>query len=452
MINLTDIKQVYLIGIGGIGMSGLARYFYQKGFLVSGYDKTSTPLTQALEAEGIEVFYKDDTSLIPSQFQNKDAETLIIYTPAIPKDSAVFNYFKSDGFDIQKRSQVLGILSKDAFTIAVAGTHGKTTTSTLIAHLLEVGGISCSAFLGGISTNYNTNLLIGQSNIMVLEADEYDRSFLTLHPNIAVVTSMDADHLDIYGAEEHLHESFKLFTNQVKTGGKLIYKEGLPLNNGTTYGISTSAQAKALNIRIENRKFYFDFQNEFIHLKNLELGLPGQHNIENAVAAIEVALALDINPDLIKEGLTSFKGVKRRFEYQLQTEEKVYIDDYAHHPEELKACFKAVRSLYPDKKMTVIFQPHLFTRTRDFLDNFADILATADELLLMEIYPARELPIAGVTSSALADKIESTNVTVCNHQSALSLIKDKQPELLLTVGAGDIDTLVLPLKEMMTNV
>ena len=451
MINLTDIKQVYLIGIGGIGMSGLARYFYQKGFLVSGYDKTSTPLTQALEQEGIAVSYQDDSSLIPSQFQQKNAETLIIYTPAIPKDSVVFNHFKNAGFDIYKRSQVLGILSKDAFTVAVAGTHGKTTTSTLIAHLLQVGGMDCSAFLGGISTNYNTNLLIGESNVMVVEADEYDRSFLTLHPNIAVVTSMDADHLDIYGAEEHLHESFKLFTNQIKESGKLIYKEGLPLGKGTTYGISTSAQAKALNIRIANRKFYFDFDNEFIYLRNLELGLPGQHNIENAVAAIEVALALDINPDLIREGLASFKGVKRRFEYLVQTQNHVYIDDYAHHPEELKACFKAVRSLYPDKKMTVIFQPHLFSRTRDFLDNFAEILGTADDLLLMEIYPARELPIAGVTSSALAEKIKGTNITVCNHQSALSLIKNKQPELLLTVGAGDIDTLVLPLKNMLVN-
>ncbi|HTN22005.1 MAG TPA: UDP-N-acetylmuramate--L-alanine ligase [Pelobium sp.] len=450
MINLTDIKQVYLIGIGGIGMSGLARYFYQKGFLVSGYDKTSTPLTQALEAEGIAISYKDDASLIPSEFQNKDAQTLIIYTPAIPKDSVVFNHFRNGGFDIYKRSQVLGILSKDSFTVAVAGTHGKTTTSTLIAHLLQVGGVDCSAFLGGISTNYNTNLLIGESNVMVVEADEYDRSFLTLHPNIAVVTSMDADHLDIYGEEAHLHESFRLFVNQIKENGKLIYKEGLPLGKSTTYGISTSAQAKALNVRIANRKFYFDFKNEFIHLENLELGLPGQHNIENAVAAIEVALALDINPDLIKEGLASFKGVKRRFEYQVQTEHHIYIDDYAHHPEELKACFKAVRSLYPDKKMTVVFQPHLFSRTRDFLDNFAEILATADDLLLMEIYPARELPIAGVTSSALAEKI-GANVTVCNHQSAIELIKNKQPELLLTVGAGDIDTLVLPLKELLSN-
>lgn len=451
MINLTNIKQVYLIGIGGIGMSGLARYFYQKGYFVSGYDKTSTHLTQALEQEGIAIWYKDEASLIPSQFQVKDAESLIIYTPAIPKNSVVFNHFLNGGFDIQKRSQVLGILSKDAFTVAVAGTHGKTTTSCLIAHLLQVGGVNCSAFLGGISTNYNTNLLIGESNVMVLEADEYDRSFLTLHPNIAVVTSMDADHLDIYGAEEQLHESFKLFTNQVKENGKLIYREGLPLGKGTTYGISTSAQAKALNVRIENRKFYFDFKNEFTYLENLELGLPGQHNIENAVSAIEVALALDINPDLIREGLTSFKGVKRRFEYQVQTENHVYIDDYAHHPEELKACFKAVRSLYPDKKMTVVFQPHLFSRTRDFLDNFADVLSTADELFLLEIYPARELPIEGVTSSVLAQKIEGASVTVCNHQSALSLIKNKQPELLLTVGAGDIDALVLPFKEMMAN-
>lgn len=451
MVNLNEIKRVYLIGVGGIGMSGLARYFYQKGFVVCGYDKTSTPLTQALANEGICVSYEDNSSLIPLSFQINDIETLIIYTPAIPKNSAVLNYFINKGFKLYKRSQVLGILSKDAFTVAVAGTHGKTTTSTLVAHLLKTGGINCSAFLGGISSNYNTNLLIGTSNVMVVEADEYDRSFLTLHPNIAAITSMDADHLDIYGAEEQLHESFKLFANQIKEGGCLIFREGLPLTNGKTYGISTSANAKALNVCIKNGSFYFDFKNSDILLEDLQLGLPGQHNIENAVAAVEIAMQMEIEPSLIREGLASFTGVKRRFEYQVKSANHIYIDDYAHHPEELRACFLAVRSLYPDKKLTVVFQPHLFTRTRDFLDAFAEVLNTADDLLLLEIYPARELPIPGITSNTLAAKIDQNKVLVCGKEEALKIIEKEKPELLLTVGAGDIDTLVLPLKNMLNN-
>ncbi|MFC5283411.1 UDP-N-acetylmuramate--L-alanine ligase [Pedobacter alpinus] len=450
-MNLNDIKRVYLIGIGGIGMSGLARYFHLKGFVVCGYDKTVTPLTEALSTEGICISYIDDSSLIPISFQENAVETLIIYTPAIPKNSEVLNYFINKGFKLYKRSQVLGILSKDSFTVAVAGTHGKTTTSTLVAHLLKVGGINCSAFLGGISSNYNTNLLIGTSNVMVVEADEYDRSFLTLHPNIAAITSMDADHLDIYGAEEQLHESFKLFANQVKEGGKLIYREGLPLNNGETYGISTTAIAKALNVRIENGTFFFDFQNNDILLKDLELGLPGQHNVENAVAAVEIAFQMNIEQSLIRAGLASFTGVKRRFEYQVKTANHIYIDDYAHHPEELRACFLAVRSLYPNKKLTVVFQPHLFTRTRDFLGAFAEVLNTADQLLLLDIYPARELPIEGISSNTLAAKMDAKKVLVCGKQEALKLIDNQKPELLLTVGAGDIDTLVLPFKNMLNN-
>ncbi|RKD13238.1 UDP-N-acetylmuramate--L-alanine ligase [Pelobium manganitolerans] len=451
MVDLANIQKIYLVGIGGIGMSGLARFFHQKGYQVAGYDKTATPLTKALETEGILVTYTDEISAIADEFIINQPETLVIFTPAIPKDSKILNHFSASGFQMYKRSQVLGLLSANAFTVAVAGTHGKTTTSTLVAHLLQVGGLDCSAFLGGISTNYNTNLLTGASNVMVVEADEYDRSFLTLHPNIAVVTSMDADHLDIYGEASHLQESFRLFTQQIKPEGKLIFKESLPLQDGTTYGISSSAQAKASNIRVENHKFYFDFDNDFTSLKNLELGLPGAHNVENAVAAIQVALSLDIDAERIREGLASFKGVKRRFEYQVQTDRHIYIDDYAHHPEELKACFKAARTLYPDKKLTVLFQPHLFSRTRDFMDEFAHVLSTADDLLLMEIYPARELPIKGVTSGALAAKVDGVETVVCNHESALELLKNKMPQLLLTVGAGDIDTLVLPLKKLLEN-
>ncbi len=451
MIELAHIKRVYLIGIGGIGMSGLARYFQHKGLVVCGYDKTSTALTLALKNEGICIIYEDTASLIPISFQQADGATLIIYTPAVPAESQILNYFKSKGFAIHKRSEVLGLISKGMFCIAVAGTHGKTTTSCLIAHLLRVGGVQCSAFLGGISSNYQSNLLIGNSSVMVVEADEYDRSFLRLHPDLAVITSMDADHLDIYGEEKQLQESFRLFVRQVKPDGKLIFKKNLPLENGRTYSIEQDADAVGFNIRIEEGKFYFDFKNAGLLMEGLEFGLPGQHNIENAVAAIEVALSMRITPDEIREGLTSFKGVKRRFEYQVQQQDRIYIDDYAHHPEELKACFKAVRSLYPDKKLTVIFQPHLYTRTRDFVKDFISVLSTADELLLLEIYPARELPIEGVNSQMLANGMDVDKVRVCGKEEVLQIIKNEKPELLLTVGAGDIDTLVNPLKNMMQH-
>jgi UDP-N-acetylmuramate--alanine ligase len=450
MIKINDIKRVYLIGIGGIGMSGLARYFNQRGCLVYGFDKTLTPLTKDLVNEGIGISYVDDTSLIPISFQKNDSETLIIYTPAIPQNSNILNYFKKAGFKLHKRSQVLGIISNSLYCVAIAGTHGKTTTSSLVAHLLRVGGIDCSAFLGGIATNYNSNLLIGKHDIVVVEADEYDRSFLTLHPDIAVITSMDADHLDIYGAEEQLHQSFQLFANQVKSGGELIVREGLPITNGVTYGLSTSAQAKGYNLKIKEGAFHFDFENNNIKLEDLMLGLPGQHNVENAVAAIQIALSVNIKPDLIRAGLASFKGVKRRFEYQVKTEDCIYIDDYAHHPEELKACFKAVRSLYPHKKLSVIFQPHLFSRTRDFANDFAEVLNTVDELFLLDIYPARELPIEGIDSKMLASKMDVHKVTLCGKQECLEIITNQKPELLLTVGAGDIDTLVSPLKNILS--
>jgi UDP-N-acetylmuramate--alanine ligase len=450
MIKINDIKRVYLIGIGGIGMSGLARYFNQRGCLVYGFDKTLTPLTKELVNEGIGISYVDDSTLIPISYQKNDSQTLIIYTPAIPQNSLILNYFKKEGFTLYKRSQVLGIISNSLYCVAIAGTHGKTTTSSLVAHLLRVGGIDCSAFLGGIATNYNSNLLIGKHDVVVVEADEYDRSFLTLNPDIAVITSMDADHLDIYGAEEQLHQSFQLFANQVKSGGEIIVKEGLPITNGTSYGLSTSAKAKGYNLKIKNGNFHFDFENDKIKLEDLILGLPGQHNVENAVAAIQIALIMNIKSDLIRTGLASFKGVKRRFEYQVKTDNHIYIDDYAHHPEELKACFKAVRSLYPDKKLSVIFQPHLFSRTKDFANEFAEVLNTVDELFLLDIYPARELPIEGIDSKMLASKMDVHKVTLCGKQECLQIITNQKPELLLTVGAGDIDTLVLPLKNILS--
>lgn len=450
-MELEHIKRVYLVGIGGIGMSGLARYFKKRGCVVCGYDKTCTPLTSALMNEGIPVVFQDEADNIPVSFQEKDSNTLIIYTPAIPKDSQILNYFKSGGFVLKKRSEVLGIISRSMFTIAIAGTHGKTTTSSIVAHVLKDSGYDCSAFLGGIATNYNSNVLFGENNTMVVEADEYDRSFLTLHPDIAVVTSMDADHLDIYGDKNHLTDSFKQFTSQLKPGGRLIYKKGLDLNGGETYSANIIADVQAVNVRIENGSFYFDFKNSELILENVELGLPGLHNVENAVAATQVALILGIRPDKIRSALASFKGVKRRFEYIVKTDNRIYIDDYAHHPEELRACIQAVKSLYPGKKLTTVFQPHLFTRTRDFADGFAEVLGMTDELIMLDIYPARELPIEGVDSSMVLEKITLENKRIMSKQEVIDFVRDEKPELLLTVGAGDIDTLVEPLKKILQD-
>lgn len=450
-MELENINRVYLIGVGGIGMSGLARYFKKRGADVQGYDKTSTPLTDALQSEGIPVLFLDDTSRIAGEFQKNEADTLIIYTPAIPADSAILNHFKSLGFPLKKRSEVLGIISKGMFTIAVAGTHGKTTTSSIIAHLLKDSGYDCSAFLGGIASNYNTNILFGDNDTMVVEADEYDRSFLTLHPDIAIVTSMDADHLDIYGDAAHLTESFQLFASQVKEGGILIKRKGLDLQNGQNYAANEDADIQALNIRVEDGSFWFDFKNRTVEIPDLQIALPGIHNIENAVAAIEVALLLNISLEKIRAALSNFKGVKRRFEVLVKSEKHIYIDDYAHHPEELRACLTAVKSLYPDKKLTTIFQPHLFTRTRDFAAGFAEVLAMTDELIMLEIYPARELPIEGVTSGMIMDKILISDKKILSKEATLDHIKNEMPELVLTVGAGDIDTLVKPIKNILEN-
>lgn len=449
-MELSKINRVYFIGIGGIGMSALARYFAKRGCLVCGYDKTRTNLTIALENEGILISYLDEESVVPISFSENHPDTLVVYTPAIPKNSQVLNHFKENGFSLKKRSEVLGIISKGMFCIAVAGTHGKTTTSSMVAHILTDTGYGCTAFLGGITSNYNSNVLFGKNNVVVVEADEYDRSFLTLHPDIAVITSMDADHLDIYGDEFHLHESFHLFADQLKENGKLFIKDGLPIY-GITYSAAKESQLRATNIRVENGNFVFDFEDGFTKIEGLSLSMAGKHNVENAVAAIGVALSLGIRPKKIKSAVANFKGVKRRFEKIVNTHEHIYIDDYAHHPEELKACFDAVRQLHPNKKMTVVFQPHLFSRTRDFADEFAKVLSTADELILLDIYPARELPIEGVDSQMLLNRMTLTNANICGKDSVLELIKSKKPELLLTVGAGDIDTLVEPLKNLLSN-
>ncbi|WP_285010897.1 UDP-N-acetylmuramate--L-alanine ligase [Pedobacter faecalis] len=448
-MELGDVKIVYLVGIGGIGMSALARYFSRRGVIVAGYDKTPTALTKALEHEGIHVSHSDNPESLPEQFIVSKAGALVIYTPAVPKDLSILNFFQDRAYNLKKRSEVLGMISKGQFCIAVAGTHGKTTTSSIIAHLLTHSGVGCTAFLGGISSNYNTNFLIGHNELVVVEADEYDRSFLTLHPNIAVITSMDADHLDIYGDQTQLHESFRMFAGQLKKNGKLFVKIGLPVS-GTTYSATSESAIKATNIRVEGGSFVFDYIDGDITISNIKMMLPGVHNIENAVAAIAVARALEVSPEKIKTSIETFKGVKRRFEYVVKTSHHIYIDDYAHHPEELKACFSAVRQLYPDKKLTVIFQPHLFSRTRDFAEEFATVLGTVDELILLEIYPAREIPITGVDANFLLEKVEMQAKSLVGKNDVLELIARESPELLVTVGAGDIDTLVEPLKNILS--
>lgn len=452
MMNLDHIKRVYLLGIGGIGMSGLARYFKHLGCEVMGYDKTETDLTKALVAEGIDVIYQDDLSLLPTEFAKESAETLLIFTPAVPKDLRLKQFFVENGFTLYKRSEVLGIISASRFTIAVAGTHGKTTTSTMIAHLLKDSGYDCSAFLGGISSNYNTNVLYGDNNVVVVEADEYDRSFLTLHPTIAVVTSADADHLDVYGDESHLIESFELFLDRVVTDGTTIVKKGLPFTGTITYANEEVCDVYAANIRVDAGEFYFDYVSATgDHYADVHLGIAGLHNVENAVAAITVARQLGIDEAKIRKALSSFRGAKRRFEYIVKRDGAVYIDDYAHHPEELRAFLSSMRRLYPDRKLTVIFQPHLFSRTRDFVDGFAEVLAMADELLLMDIYPARELPIEGVTSGWLLEKVKLENKRLVSPEDVLKIVESEKPELVVTVGAGDIDRLVKPLKGLMDH-
>lgn len=452
-MELNHIHTVYFIGIGGIGMSALARYFQHRGVKVYGYDKTETTLTQALCSEGIEISYQDLSTVIPSEFEQPTPSTLVVYTPAIPKDSEIYNTFINRGFQLQKRSQVLGIISKGMYCIAIAGTHGKTTTSALTAHLLTHSGYGCSAFLGGIAANYQSNVLYGDNEVMVVEADEFDRSFLTLHPDIAVVTSMDADHLDIYHHKSHLEESFHLFVGQMKPNGVLFHKAELPLAKGISYDArNTNATIHAENVRVADGYFNFDYVHDTFRIEHIQLPLPGMHNVENSLAAIAIALQLNIDPEKIKAAMACFKGVKRRFEYILKTENQVYIDDYAHHPEELRACFDAVRMLYPNMPLTVVFQPHLFSRTRDFADAFAEVLSTVDDLILLEIYPARELPISGINATYLAEKIQLDQKIVTQKDQVIALIKEKKPGLLLTVGAGDIDTLVQPLKQVLSHV
>ena len=443
---------VYFLGIGGIGMSALARYFNSRGHKVSGYDRTESELTKQLVKEGMIIHYDDNISLV-----EKNA-ALVIYTPAIPVGHSEFNFLKTNGFTIIKRSEALGLITENKLNICVAGTHGKTTTSTMVAHILRHSGYGCNAFLGGIAVNYNSNFWSSEKNVCVAEADEYDRSFLKLTPDVAVITAMDADHLDIYGTEKNMQDAFIEFTQRIKPGGLLIHKQELARSKEFkagktwTYGArKENADSFAQNVTIQNGAYKFDVTINKQTIKNVELNMGGRHNIENTVAAIAIARYLDIDEKKIKSAVSSFQGVKRRFEYVLKNNRHILIDDYAHHPEELRALITSAKELYPGKKCTIVFQPHLYSRTRDLADGFAEVLAIADEVVLLPIYPARELPVEGVNSEMILSKMNIQQKIVVSKTGLLELLKKNETELLITAGAGDIDLLLAEIKSILVN-
>ncbi|HBD26545.1 UDP-N-acetylmuramate--L-alanine ligase [Flavobacterium sp.] len=442
-MNLNQIHNVYFIGIGGIGMSALARYFQYIGKKVVGYDKTPTQLTDELQAIGLEIHFEDNISLIPNDFYVEN--TLVIVTPAVPVSHSEWNYFIERGFTIKKRAEVLGIITKDTYCFAVAGTHGKTTTSSILGHVLYESGVDVTAFLGGIVENYNSNLIGSGKTVTVVEADEFDRSFLHLHPNVSCVTSMDADHLDIYGDAASIEESFREFA--AKTSSENLYViKGLPLE-GNTIGVNNDADFSAQNIRIENGFYVFDVKTPKEVVQNVKFGLPGHHNLTNALLAFAMAKSYGVSNEKIIAALASFKGVRRRFSFQIREEKLVYIDDYAHHPTEINAVHQAVRELYPGKKIIAAFQPHLFSRTKDFVDGFAESLSQFDEILLMEIYPARELPMEGVNSTWLLNKINNPNKKLVSKDELFTAFENSDADVFITIGAGDIGELVKDLKK-----
>jgi UDP-N-acetylmuramate--alanine ligase len=449
---LEHIQYIYFIGIGGIGMSALARYFQGRGVRVSGYDRTATELTRALEASGMQVVYEDLPETIPSEVDT------VVYTPAIPADNRIRLHFQSLGYALLKRSDVLQVISEGSFNICIAGTHGKTTISTMTAHLLRHTGYGCNAFLGGISANYQTNFWRDDRNVCVIEADEYDRSFLKLTPDVAVISAMDADHLDIYGTAEEMEKAFIDFSGKLKEGGLLLFHHGLK-RGGELKGSrqlsydagNQTADIHTRNLRISRGSYYFDVQGKGWLLAGVELHMGGMHNVENSLAAIAIAKDLGIEDQKIREAVAAFRGVKRRFQYIIQRDDLVYVDDYAHHPEELRALIGGARQLYPEMKCTVIFQPHLFTRTRDFAEGFAQSLDMADEVYLLPIYPAREKPIEGVRSEMLASMMKKPVQVLSARDAALEAMKGYGGGLLITAGAGDIDTLIEPIHKLLTN-
>lgn len=448
MLQLKDIKSVYFIGVGGIGMSALARFFKYEGMEVAGYDRTQTELTLKLEEEGIDVHYRDDIDLIGAVFK-RQLSTLIVYTPAVPQDHAELSFFRKNAFEVKKRAEVLGILTRGMDGVCVAGTHGKTTISSMTAHLMRQSSVGCNAFLGGITNNYKTNFLHdANSPFVVLEADEFDRSFLQLKPHFALVSAMDADHLDIYGDESQIHDAFDEFVSLINPGGALLYKVGLPVVEPDedveifTYALNEKADFYPVNLNLVEGLYEFDLQSPFGKIHGLKLGVPGLVNVENAVGAMGLALLSGVEPKELQMALPQFSGIKRRFEYHLREDKIVYIDDYAHHPEEINATVQSVRAIYPHKKLTVVFQPHLFSRTKDFAEGFAKALDACDRVFLLDIYPARELPIEGVDSEMIANLMHLEGVKVVTKSDLLDELVSVSPELVLSMGAGDIDQLV----------
>ena len=465
-MNLDLYKHIYLIGVGGIGMSALARYFNSKGKMVCGYDKVKSELCIELETEGINIHYSDDVHEIPEPIKNAGFnDILVIYTPAISSENKVLSFFTNKGFKVYKRAEVLGMISKQSFTIAVAGTHGKTTTSTILAHILKQAGKDSTAFLGGISRNYNTNLLLAdKGNILIVEADEYDRSFLQLHADIAIITSIDADHLDIYENKEDLEKAFVQFATQIKQKGLLLVEESVSIDfpvpeDGAklTYSATKNADYYAENIKVKDGKMNFDLKALDImpgmsyeqKQEGLEFILPGIHNVSNSIAASAVSCYLGLGCKDIARGLATFKGINRRFDVHLRTSKIAYVDDYAHHPEEVSATIGAAKQLFPQRDLTVVFQPHLFSRTQDFANEFASSLVGANDLILLDIYPAREKPITGVDSQMLLDLCTNPIKEVCSKEELLAVLKNKELDVLLTLGAGDIGTLVEPIKHLL---
>ncbi len=443
-MNIKDIHSVYFIGIGGIGMSALARYFQFIGKPVAGYDKTPTPITDGLMEKGISVHFEDNVDVIPEAF--KQAGTLVVYTPAVPAAHSELQFFKNNGFEIKKRSEVLGIITKDTFCLAVAGTHGKTTTSCILAHLMKECNMPFTAFLGGVSEDFNSNFVLEGTEYSVVEADEFDRSFLRLSPNVACITSTDADHLDIYGTKEELQRSFRDFAEKIKPGGKLFVKKGLPLE-GITFGIEDGSDYRIEHIEVEHGTYVFDLVTPTEVLKQVRFNKPGRHNLLNGLAAFAMAVQTGCPQHRLAEALSSFKGVQRRFSYQIKEKDFAFIDDYAHHPAEIDAVYQAIREVHPGEKITVIFQPHLFSRTRDFADEFAISLSQFDVILLMEIYPAREEPIKGITSEWLLEKIENPHKKLISKSKLIEEIKQCKTGVLVALGAGDIGMEVPKIKK-----
>lgn len=442
---MTNYKNIFFLGIGGIGMSALARYFKRIGKNVVGYDKTPTHLTHELEAEGIAIHYTDALENINESYRN-NSDTLVVYTPAIPKEHQELNYFRLNNFTIKKRAEVLGLITQNTFSLAVAGTHGKTTTSSMLAHILVAANAPATGFLGGVLEGYDSNLIGNGTKVSVVEADEFDRSFLHLHPNIACVISDDADHLDIYGTNDAIKSSFAEFAAKIDNPEHLFIAQGIKNIKGTEVSVDGTAMINAYNLRFENGKRVFDLDFKGEKIQDIKLSMPGKHNVMNATLAFSMAKTYGLTNDQIKAGLNSFKGIRRRFSFKINTKKLVMIDDYAHHPTEINAVSQAVHEMYPDKQITAVFQPHLFSRTRDFMDGFAESLSTFNNVILLEIYPARELPIENINSTMLINKIKSPSKILLQKEELVSFLSENTPEVLVIIGAGDVGEMVDEIK------